>query len=180
MAVFYRIKWLLFGFSVGLIISGIVLLSAKYTYVNKLFLISQVRFNNKRSMMYFDQALKLRSLETGQLVHTAQYIDKKYKHFYVGINPQNINNYQVKISSVPQSACRFIIDMSYSSNIIKYIYIDQRNIDLSQFQPISGHFLLVNGKAVSVDQDAYSRQVCANSQGHVQIRMEILAHPPND
>lgn len=177
---FYKIKWVLFGFVVGCIISGIVLASAKYTYIDKLSIARRVRFNNKKSMMDFAQALKLRVMETGQLVHTAQYIDKKYKHFYIGINPQNINNYQVRISDVSPNTCRFILDMSYSSNIIKYIYVDQKDIDLFQFQPISGHFLLINGKAVSVDQDAFAQRVCSTAEGNVQIRMEVLAHSPNN
>ena len=177
---FYKIKWILFGFVVGIIISGIVLISAKYTYVDKLSLVRRVCFNNKKSMMDFDQALKLQSMETGQLVHTAQYIDKKYKHFYIGVNPHNINNYQVRISDVSPNTCRFILDMSYSSNIIKNIYVDQKEIDLFQFQPISGHFLLINGKAVSVDQDAFAQRICSTAEGNVQIRMEVLAHSPNN
>lgn len=94
---FYKIKWVLFGFLVGYIISGIVLVSAKYTYADKLSLVRRVRFNNKKSIMDFGQALNLRAMETGHLVHTAQYFDKKYKHFYIGITSRNINNYQFRI-----------------------------------------------------------------------------------
>ena len=176
MTLVYQIKWVLIGFAAGLVMSGFILSFAKYTYANRIFFTSNDSFNNKTSLMYFNQAIHYTKYTTGQFIHTAESQNSANDHFYIITNPENINHYIILISGISARVCNFIVDMSYSSNIIKTIYINQRKIDRFQFQPISGRFLLVNGRAVSVDQNAYARRVCQSAEGRRQIRLEIMDH----
>ncbi|MFT2094216.1 hypothetical protein ACMS1Z_05950 [Acidiphilium multivorum] len=180
MTIVYRVKWVLFGFAVGLVVSGFILAFAKYTYVNRISFLSNYRFNNKKSLMYFNQAIHYAEFNTGQFIHTAESQDIHNGHLYIAVNSNNINHYSILISKISARVCRFIVDMSYSSNIIKDVYINRKEIDRFQFQPISGRFLLVNGKAVSIEQNAYARRVCERADGRVQIRLEIMDHARED
>jgi hypothetical protein len=168
------------GFVVGLVISGFILAFAKYTYVSRISFLSNDRFNNKESLMYFNQAIHYADFSTGQFIHTAESQDSKNGHLYISTNPNDINHYSILISKISARVCNFIVDMSYSSNIIKALYINKKEIDRAQFQPISGRFLLVNGRAVSVDQNAYARHVCRSADGRLQIRLDIMDHDRED
>ncbi|WP_174504476.1 hypothetical protein [Acidiphilium sp. C61] len=173
------IKWLFFGFFIGIIITLPIIVFVEYAYFGNLYSFTHYRFNGRKSIAYFYQSLDLMYMGTGQFIHTIDYINHRSKHLHIIVTPISINDYKVKIANVSQNACRLIVDMSYSSNIVKFIYINDTAVGLFHFQPISGHFLLVDGKAVSPGQDAYARRLCARTAGRVQIGMEISAHPSN-
>ncbi len=172
-------KWLFFGFLIGTMIAASIVVFENYVYFGNLYSLDYNHFQSRKSIVYFYQSLDLMYMGTGQFIHTVDYINQTSRHLHIIVTPVTINDYKVTIANVSQNACRLIVDMAYSSNIIKNVYINDAEVGLFHLQPVSGHFLLIDGKAVSPGQDAYARRRCASAEGRVRIGMEISSHPPN-
>ena len=176
MSFFQKSKWLIFGVLSGCVAALAVVMLVKYAYENPHFFSSQRDIYDQMSVSYFHKIREYGKLDAGQLLHIAKNQSVHDHNLVMEFDPHDINAYNVKISDVPSRACRYMVDMSYSSNIIKNIYIDNKVVDLFQDQPVGGPFLRVNGKAVTRRQDEYARALCASHQGPLQIDLSVVVH----
>lgn len=180
MEFFKRSEWLLLGLLSGCFSAAIIVLAAKYNYDNHIYLFSNKNYYNQRSMYYFKQIKDYRNLEPGQLIHMINSENQKQKNFSISFDQSNTNKYRINIKNISETTCRFMVDMSFSSNIIKDISINKKSIAMFQVQPVEGPFIRVNGKAVTLAQDDYARRQCRASGTGLRIGLGIVIHPRDD
>ncbi|ABQ31916.1 MULTISPECIES: hypothetical protein [Acidiphilium] len=176
MSFFQKSKWLILGVLSGCVAALAVVLLVKYAYDDPHPFSSRREVYDRMSVSYFHKIRQYGKLDAGQILHIAKNQDVRDHNFVMQFDPHDINAYHVEISNVPRRVCRYMVDMSYSSNIIKNIYIDNKVVDLVQDQPIGGRFLMVNGKAVTASQDAYARSLCARRSGALRIGLSVVVH----
>ncbi|WP_174502910.1 hypothetical protein [Acidiphilium sp. C61] len=175
-----RSEWLILGVLAGCLSAAIIVLAAKYAYENHIYFFSNNDYYNQKSAYYFKQIKDYRNLEPGQLIHMVNSENQKGKNFSIYFDQSNINKYKIKIRHLSKKTCRFILDMSFSSNIIKNMWINNKSVGMFQVQPIEGPFIRVNGKAVTLAQDDYAQRQCQANGSGIKIGLGIVVHSRDD